>query len=273
MEKVSSKVSPKKELMLWENKTKKLQCFYAPFDYINPDAKIILVGITPGSVQMNIALNSAIDSSKRGYDKSSILYTAKLAASFSGGKTRNNLIEILNRTGYQDKLGIGSTSELWGTTHNHLVQFCSLLKYPVFKNGKNYNDEPNLKIPELNGMINEFVKDLESFNPNAILIPLGDKVSSLMTKLNNEKRIPQKLWMIDGKVVAPPHPSSANNESIKLLLEKVYPGEDAYKKKMHEAYVIEKSKKGEKPQDEISYKKARYKRWDSMRFVRDAYKL
>ncbi len=122
-------------------------------------------------------------------------------------------------------------------------------------------------------MIEKFVKDLESFNPDAILIPLGDKVSSVITKLNNEKKIPQKLFIIDGKVVAPPHPSSANNESIKLLLEKIYPEEEAYKKKMYEDYVIAKSKKGEKLQDEISYKQARYKRWDSMRFVRGAYKL
>jgi hypothetical protein len=273
MTKLRSNENPKKELMLWENKSKKLQCFWAPFDYINPNAKIILVGITPGSVQMNIALNSAIDSSKAGHDKNSILLKAKRAASFSGGKTRNNLINILDRTGYQEALGISSSIELWEASHNHLVQFCSLLKYPIFKNGKNYNDEPSLEIPRLEEMIDEFIKDLEAFNPDAILIPLGDKVSSLITKLNNKKRIPQKLFIIDGKVVAPPHPSSANNESIKLLLEDIYPEEEAYEKQMYEAYVIDKSKKGEEPQDEISYKKARHKRWDSMHFVRRAYKL
>ena len=36
-----------------------LKIYYAPFDYVNKDAKIALVGITPGAQQMAVAFSSA----------------------------------------------------------------------------------------------------------------------------------------------------------------------------------------------------------------------
>ncbi|WP_446810585.1 hypothetical protein ACH50O_03080 [Methylomonas sp. 2BW1-5-20] len=56
---LNDKSKPMKELLLWEDSKMNLECYYAPFDYINVDAKIILVGITPGATQMNKALNTA----------------------------------------------------------------------------------------------------------------------------------------------------------------------------------------------------------------------
>ena len=203
MRKSSEDASPKENLLRWEDKSKKLQCFYAPFEHINPDAELILVGITPGKTQMNIALNSAIDSISAGKSVDSILYKAKRDASFSG-TMRNNLIKILNCTGYQKKLGISCASELWKPSHNHLVQFTSLLKYPVFKDGKNYNDAPNLNVIKLSEMIDEFVRDLELINPDAILIPLGDKVSKVINILNKRGSIKQKIFTVDENIVAPP---------------------------------------------------------------------
>ena len=262
---------PSAELLHWENASKKLKCFYSPFEYINQDAEIILVGITPGKTQMNLAINSAIKSMAKRLDKDSMLYKAKLTASFSGDKTRNNLINILDRTGYQKKLGINSVSLLWEPEYNHLVHFCSLLKNPVFYNDKNFNAKPDLNIPEFRVMIDEFVKDLALINPNALLIPLGDKVSSVITILNNKNKIQQKLLMVDGKIIAPPHPSGENGESISLLLEEKYPEKDAYTKQKYKVYLDKKLKEGKKPQAEIIYKKTRHTRWESMRIVRNAY--
>ena len=40
---------PAKDLLIWEDNLKKLTCYYAPFEHVNEKAKIIIVGITPGS--------------------------------------------------------------------------------------------------------------------------------------------------------------------------------------------------------------------------------
>ena len=37
----------------------KERIYYAPFDYVNPKARIIIVGITPGEVKMNNMLVDA----------------------------------------------------------------------------------------------------------------------------------------------------------------------------------------------------------------------
>jgi len=37
----SDNAPPSKELLLWKKESRKLECFYAPFEYVNYDAKII----------------------------------------------------------------------------------------------------------------------------------------------------------------------------------------------------------------------------------------
>ncbi|WP_341325816.1 hypothetical protein [Methylotuvimicrobium sp. KM2] len=45
-------------LLMEENEGIKI--YYAPFEYLNPEARIVLVGITPGPTQMVNANNEAI---------------------------------------------------------------------------------------------------------------------------------------------------------------------------------------------------------------------
>ncbi|GEM_PF-525795 len=265
--------TPESELLLWRSASKKLECFYAPFDYINYDAKIIIVGLTPGKTQMNRALNAARISILRGDSVSETINMVKRESSFSG-KMREKLVKTLNRTGHHKLLGINCSSDLW-STHNHLVQFCSLLKYPVLSNGQNYNGTPKLfskNEKELKTLIyEEFVKDLHSINPRALLVPLGDDVGKAISILAKEGSIPQKFKEINGKVISLPHPSPANNESIDLLLKEGYLSKKEYENKMYEKYIREKLKNGENPQHESTYKKARSSRWESMLLVRKAY--
>ena len=78
------------------------------------------------------------------------------------------------RLGYHQELGIDCTSKLWGT-HDHLVQFCSLLKFPVFLNGKNYEGKPKAhKNTDLKQVLHEhFVQDMKKLPHNALLVPLA----------------------------------------------------------------------------------------------------
>jgi len=260
---------------LWENAYTGLSSYYAPFEYINQDARLILVGITPGGTQMNRALNAARSAILAGTSVSDAIRHVKREGSFSG-TMRPNIINTLNRLGYQKKLGLPCASALW-RTKDHLVHFCSLLKYPVFLNGKDYNGNPKVhKDADLRKLLIEnFVSDMQKISPDALLVPLGDAVLEVVVTLKEQGLIPQSLMEYEGRYVAPPHPSGANAESIALLLENIYPDKEQYADQMYCDYLNRApwEKKGGKPQSEQKYKAARRARWESMLFVRRAHNL
>jgi len=220
--KLESKSKPMKELLLWKNKKMELECYYAPFDYINRDAKIILVGITPGATQMNNSINSAKELISSGENPIDSMKKIKIDGSFSG-KMRPLAKNILNKTGYHKILGITCCSELWNK-HNDLVQFCSLLKYPVFFKGGNYNGKPDpFKVSELKEMLyDEFINDLALINKDAILVPFGNFVANVIAELKGQGLISQRITTNKYGIVSLPHPSGENNESISLLLKDKY---------------------------------------------------
>jgi hypothetical protein len=249
-----------------------LACHYAPFEYLNKEAKLILVGITPGGTQMNRALNAARVALLAGISVEDAVRRVKREGSFSGAM-RPNIVATLNRLGYQRKLNISCVSRLWSDS-DHLVQFCSLLKYPVFLKGKDYNGTPSpTRDADLQTMLLEqFVPDMQAL-PHALLVPLGDTVLETVMALKQQGHIPQDLMMFEGRPVAPPHPSGANAESIALLLEENYPTQEEYERRMYDAYLARApwKKKAGKPQPEANYRSARASRWKSMLFVRRAY--
>lgn len=266
---------PLESMKMWESVASGLSCYYAPFEYLNTQAKLILVGITPGGTQMNRALNAARSAIITGTPIAEAIRRVKREGSFSGAM-RPNIVNTLNRLGYQHKLGIDCASQLWDT-HDHLVHFCSLLKFPVFVNGNDYNGNPKAhKEENLRRLLNEhFVKDMAALPHDAILLPLGDTVLEVVVWLKDQGLIPQNLRKFEGRFVAPPHPSGANAESIALLLEPIYPTEAAYSDRMYREYLMREpwKRKNGKPQPEAKYKAARSARWKSMLFVRRAYGL
>lgn len=117
-----------------EVRGKKFQVAYAPFDYVNTAARIVIVGLTPGRQQMENALVAAWRSLKKGDSEAEAMREAKVFASFSG-PMRNNLVAMLDSIGVNQLLGIATAGSLWGVDA-HLVHFTSVLRYPVFVDGK-----------------------------------------------------------------------------------------------------------------------------------------
>jgi len=262
-----------KDFELWRNDARKLSCYYAPFDYTNHKARIILVGITPGRTQMNRALNAAKLAITNGEDVSEAIRAVKRHGSFSGNM-RANIVNTLDRLGYSKILGIDTSRRLW-ESRDDLVHFCSLLKYPVFVNGKDYNGNPKMKnVPELRRMIiDEFVNDLASIGETAMIVPLGDTVATVIGWLDENGLIQQEIRKFEGRIVAPPHPSGANAESISLILRSIYPSLEAYQQQMYCDYLDREpwKKRRGSPQSEIKYKKARASRWSGALFIRRAH--
>lgn len=209
---ISEKSLPQNFLMGKEND---VSVFYAPFDYINHEAKIAICGITPGLQQACLALNEAKKQLLLGSSISNAEKKSKETASF-GGAMRNNLIAMLDHIGIHNKLGIGSC-ELLFTSHSHLIHYTSALRYPVFVKDDNYNGTPNmLGTKLLRSQIDMYLaEEIQSLSKNCLYIPLGPKVAEVFSYLStmgvvNAERV------LDGM----PHPSGANAERISYFLGK-----------------------------------------------------
>ncbi len=122
------------ELLLCEDGP--LTIYYAPFDWVNTAACVMLVGITPGAHQAAEALQEAQACLRAGYSNEDTLRHASAAGSFSG-PMRANLTGMLNGIGLADALGIDSTARLL-YSHHHLAAPASAIDFPVFVNGRNY---------------------------------------------------------------------------------------------------------------------------------------
>ncbi|WP_417228301.1 hypothetical protein [Amphritea sp.] len=193
--------------------TGRLSCFYAPFDYINTDARIVICGITPGLQQARIALQIAAKRLHAGSTQLDALRAAKATASFAGSM-RINLIRMLDYCGIHEKLELSSCAELF-ESKQALLHTTSALRYPILVNGKNYSGSPSmLTTPLLRDQIETYlVPEVASINANALFVPLGEKVAKVLLELARRGIINEQQVL-----AGVPHPSGANAERIKFFL-------------------------------------------------------
>ena len=172
-----------------------IEIYYAPFDYINSKAKIMIVGITPGLQQM-IQSFEAINNGRS-------LKEVKDLSSFKGSM-RTTLIKYLDALKINKKFKIKSCESLFNINSRYLHS-TSLIKYPVFDKGKNYSGSGLLKKKILLDFLEtHFVKELKKLD-KTIIVPLGNTVSSTIDYLNNEFKLNLKCFLKGF-----PHPSGLN---------------------------------------------------------------
>ena len=185
---------------------------YAPFDYVNPAAKVVLVGITPGAFQATAALARLKAVLLAGGSDADALRAAKEAASFSG-PMRTNLVQLLDAIGVQRLVGIASCADLFGARAD-IIHFTSALRYPVFLGGENYSGTPPiLSTPYLKAMADRWLRDEASQLSSAIWVPLGREPAAALSYLVSSAVIPKS-----NVVTGLPHPSGANGERIAYFL-------------------------------------------------------
>jgi len=190
-----------------------IEIYYAPFDYINSKAKIAIVGITPGLQQMTQSFQAIKDGKS--------LKEVKDLSSFKGSM-RTTLIKYMDELKINKILKIKTCESLFNLDNKYL-HTTSLVKYPVFDEGKNYSGANILKKKILLEFIEDnFLKELKILQ-NSIIIPLGNTVTSTINYLNTKHRLNLKCFLKGF-----PHPSGLNvrkniqfdenkNEMIKLL--------------------------------------------------------
>ena len=172
-----------------------IEIYYAPFDYINTKAKIVIVGITPGLQQM-LQSYEVINQGKSPKE-------VKDLSSFKGSM-RTGLIKYLDELKINDILKIKSCESLFNKDNKYL-HTTSLVKYPVFDKGKNYAGANILKKKILLDFIEKnFLQELKTLK-KSIIIPLGNTVSSTIEYLNKKYDLKLRCFLKGF-----PHPSGAN---------------------------------------------------------------
>lgn len=187
--------------------------YYAPLEYVNPQARIVLVGITPGPTQMAIALHAARDALACGASPMDALRIAKQIGAFSGEPLRGNLLRQLEHWGLHHWLGLRDAAALFGSAADR-VQTTSLLRYPVFVRGEDYRGSPDMTRHPLlrRELLAHFVEEVRVL-PEALFFPLGPKVQQVMARLVAEGLLPgERVW--PGLL----HPSGNNTYRIQYLL-------------------------------------------------------
>ena len=193
----------------------RLEIYYAPFDHVNEDAEVAIVGITPGWSQMEIAHRSARRDLLDGLTPGRTLLRAKQEASFAGSM-RKNLISMLDDLGLPARLGIESSETLFGED-GPLLHATSAIRYPVFVKGRNYTGHgPDpLKTDPLRFFVEDVLTEELRSVPEAVIVPLGKSASEALKHLADAGRLDRNrcLWGF-------PHPSGANGHRVREYLER-----------------------------------------------------
>ena len=179
------------------------------FDYVNPKAKVVIVGITPG--------NSQLDGNREGKTPREI----KREFAFAG-KMRSNLVNMLDYIGVNSLLNIESCKSLWEDDFDK-VDMTSLLveaTYEIKKDGTKEmfrHAEKIAKSETLTKMLEEgFVWNCKKYESPQLFVACGPGVYDVLKRLQEEKKI-------KGEVVCIAHPSGANMKCIQCYLGKKEP--------------------------------------------------
>ncbi|MFE1245119.1 hypothetical protein ACFW35_13385 [Fictibacillus sp. NPDC058756] len=202
------------QFLLEANGSRKLEIYYAPFEYINERAKVVIVGITPGLHQMKKSFSTVLDAKNQTPNDEEILRQVKNNSSFEG-TMRKNLVQMLDELGLHEYLDLSTSMELFKEA-SHLVHTTSVITYPVFYNGKNFSGTtPNiLKNDILKHYVTEcFAVEMAALD-NPLIIPLGVNVSNVLNYLA-EKQLLNSSNILSGF----PHPSGGNGHRHKQFAE------------------------------------------------------
>lgn len=180
-----------------------MEMYYAAHnEYINPMAKVFMLGITPGFSQMEQSILACKEAIRL---NEPIAYWCKKKARFAG-PLRKNISDMLDALDLNRYLGLHSTSELFEQA-DQLLHTTSLIPYATFVKGKNYSGHgPELRKDEwMMGYVNANLERQVHLLKDALYIPMGRSVEEVL-----------KSWIKEGSLredqclLGFPHPSGAN---------------------------------------------------------------
>ena len=191
------------------DKENNIEIYYAPHnEYLNPKAKVFIIGITPGFQQMSTAIGTARKELEVSDNIEEIQYKCKVAARFSGS-LRKNIISMLDGIELNNMFNLKSCSQLFDED-DYLLHTISLIPYPVFVKGENYTGHTPKLIKSqflMKYVCDNFINELNKMEKSEeiLLIPLGKAVEEVLIKLKEDGVIKEEQILLGF-----PHPSGAN---------------------------------------------------------------
>jgi hypothetical protein len=204
-----------RRLLLWEEG--RLAIYYAPWDWVNTEARVMLVGICPGAYQASQALGEAKRCLDSGCSFEETLKRADAVGSFSG-PMRSNLVSMLDEIGVADALRIATTGSLFDVDADHeLAAHVSAIDYPVFVDGENYRGgSPRLtEHPTLAALVTACLGARVEMAPTALVVPLGTAATEAVEYLANRDLLARERCLLGF-----PHPSGANGWRVRQFAER-----------------------------------------------------
>ena len=174
--------------------------------YVNPNAKVVIVGISPGSSQ----------SSNTNYNpKKDSKYNNQQCA-FKDPKRKaiqNNLIKMLDSISINKYLDINSCSSLWNEDFDK-INFISVLPHSVLKNDKFISKIEYSEIVKNSLLKREFdlfIDALTQYSKDTIFVACGPSVYEILVNHTS----------LDSKKIVPiAHPSGANSGRVNAYCSK-----------------------------------------------------
>lgn len=173
--------------------------------YSNPDAEVVIIGITPGNTQL-----------EGNRDKTA--KEIKMENSFAGGNMRRNLSDMLDYIGINKLLKISSCKSIFNEDFDK-VELTSLLKDAAFEitNGqrKMFNRPEKILKTEIlrKEFENGFLKDSQKYSKAKVFVALSKESAILLKEQQNLGKINPNVI-----IVGIPHPSGANSGRVNAFL-------------------------------------------------------
>ena len=105
---------------------------YIPFEHVNSEARLVIVGITPGPSQIALAYTTAQSLLKSHRPIDEIMLEIKKIGAFGGASMRPNLVKILRHFRFDELLEIDDVESLW-SENSSLLHSTSVVPHAAFR--------------------------------------------------------------------------------------------------------------------------------------------
>jgi hypothetical protein len=188
---------------------------YVPFEHVNVEAKLVIVGITPGPNQRDDAYDETRQLLRCGLPDEEILRRVKKHAAFGGPVMRPNLERMIDAMGVMALLGGGRAAELW-EGRAHLLHATSAVPHAAFAGGKPFagSFEQIQRVDLLRRCFErDFLPTLPRLRHDAYYVALGPTPAAALSFAANK-------GLIDGSRILGwlAHPSKQAGSQVSIYL-------------------------------------------------------
>lgn len=153
---------------------------YIPFEHVNADARLVIVGISPGPNQLKLAYADTQRLLLASRPTAEILREVKKAGAFGGPAMKPNLLRFLRHFQFERILGIDAVESLWADRAD-LLHATSVIPHAAFTRtaGRERMFAGTFAYVMASPLFREcfmdnFVETLRDVNPDALYVGLGD---------------------------------------------------------------------------------------------------